>query len=233
MRRYEEDEAQAIRRAQGGDEDAFVEIMHRYRALILRISRRVRFAQSDIVDDVEQVAWIGLWNAVMTYDPTRGSFKNWVRRVVRCAVLDLYQHLHRRVRYPGCLLVSLDEPVGREDEYGWKDRSLRHEVVPEELAGALFHRAVVGMEDRILARMELHTMLQELRAKLTRQEHKVLAAMLRYHAVAAQCLLPAGPKSDVGAYGEVARSTGLSLKQVDNTWQRVRRKAKALAASAS
>src|SRR3954452_21679127 len=68
--RLSEDEL--ITRHRDGDRAAFDELVNRYRPLAIGLARRYSYT-SESLDDLEQVACIGLVAAIKRYDPSRGK----------------------------------------------------------------------------------------------------------------------------------------------------------------
>src|SRR3954452_10745706 len=68
--RLSEDEL--ITRHRDGDRAAFDELVNRYRPLDIGLARRYSYT-SESLDDLEQVACIGLVAAIKRYDPSRGK----------------------------------------------------------------------------------------------------------------------------------------------------------------
>ena len=124
-----------VRRAQRGDEDAFVALVtavgDRMHAIALRILRDV-----DLADDAAQQALLGIWRDLPKLrDPSR--FDGWAYRLlVRCC----YAEGHRQRRWaPNLRILSTDHPtepdsedaVANRDqlEHGFRRLSLEHRAV--------------------------------------------------------------------------------------------------------
>jgi RNA polymerase sigma-70 factor, ECF subfamily len=78
---------QLIRRFSAGDDSAFDELFHRYRAVAYRVAYRLLGHESDSLDAVQE----GFIKTLSSLDRFRGSssFKTWLLRIVSNAALDL------------------------------------------------------------------------------------------------------------------------------------------------
>lgn len=98
----------------GGDRPGFEALFHRLAPAVhawarLRLPVDLRVVLD--ADDVAQEAWLRVYNAFATYDPERGSFRPWLFKVAKHALLDLIRRA--RVRQPrlGRLLRPADASV--------------------------------------------------------------------------------------------------------------------------
>jgi RNA polymerase sigma factor (sigma-70 family) len=67
------DEAEIVRRAQGGDQEAAGLILRKWRRKVEQIARRYSEDCSRVeFDDLVQAGWSGFWDAIRMYDATRG-----------------------------------------------------------------------------------------------------------------------------------------------------------------
>src|SRR4051795_6782476 len=66
------DDNELVRRHRSGDRAALDELINRYRPLANGLARRYSYT-SESLDDLEQVACIGLVAAIKRYDPSRGK----------------------------------------------------------------------------------------------------------------------------------------------------------------
>jgi RNA polymerase sigma-70 factor (ECF subfamily) len=95
-----EDDSPLVKRARGGDIDAFEELVERHRAVVFRVAARV--VGPDSADDVSQDALLRAYHRLDSYRG-EGSFRAWLLRIVHNTALN---QLERRV----------PEPVGGSDE---------------------------------------------------------------------------------------------------------------------
>jgi RNA polymerase sigma-70 factor (ECF subfamily) len=111
------DEALAARVAQG-DREAFAELHRRYqRAIFNFILRSV--GQRPLAEELLQEAFMRVWFAGRTFDPTRGAFRPWLYRVA----LNTVRSEMVKTRYAA-------EHVPIEDVEGWT-RGMQTPVDPD------------------------------------------------------------------------------------------------------
>ena len=127
-------------RAADGDNGAFAELAHRYRPLILHVTRSGELGLE--VDDARQEALLGLFQACVKHDPARGRFAGLanlrVRSQVRNARIDA-RRPNRRILTEA--YRDADEPTRQLAERA---------VAPEGLNPAL----VVELRDELRAHAE-------------------------------------------------------------------------------
>jgi RNA polymerase sigma-70 factor (ECF subfamily) len=129
-----------IRRAVGGDLDAFEQLIQRKRDRIYWVAYRVVGQREDAEDITQQVS-LRLWQVLRRF--RRGeNFDTWVYRITVNASID-----YRRRSRPGREVPSLDEPGRREtaQQVGWS----RRESAPQERALSL--RQLQGVFDELAA----------------------------------------------------------------------------------
>lgn len=76
----EEDDSALARRAAGGDERAFSQLMRRHKGALHAFARR-HVGDADVALDVVQDSFVAAWRALGRYDPTR-PFGAWMRTIV-------------------------------------------------------------------------------------------------------------------------------------------------------
>ncbi len=84
-------------RALAGDEDAFVTLVERYQAPLLRFARTF-VRQHSQAEDVVQDAWIGVLQGLERFE-RRSSFKTWIFRIVANRARTKAVREHRYVQF--------------------------------------------------------------------------------------------------------------------------------------
>jgi RNA polymerase sigma factor (sigma-70 family) len=106
-----------VRKLGEGNEDALRVLYRRYAALVFTVARRSVDAAA--ADDVVQDVFVALWRKHRTFDPAKGSFKNWIAQIARYRALNEL----RKKRAPESLGDELlvDSPVEspEPDEAQW------------------------------------------------------------------------------------------------------------------
>ena len=77
---------------------SFDECVPQWRADVRALAHRWANVPGLERDDLEQIAWIGLWEAWRQYQPGSAPFVAWARRIMRFHVLDAVRTHHRRNR---------------------------------------------------------------------------------------------------------------------------------------
>jgi RNA polymerase sigma-70 factor, ECF subfamily len=107
-RETQRDEAELVEAIRAGDEAAFVALVRRHQALMLRVARTyVRDARA--AEDVVQETWLALLEGIHRFEG-RSSLKTWLFRVLVKRAITRAQRDRRQV--PFCALESED---GDED----------------------------------------------------------------------------------------------------------------------
>ena len=110
-------EAEAIRKAQGGDADAFAWLYRAHSSRVFALCLRMLKNTAD-AEDAMQETFLAVFRAIRSF---RGhsAFSSWLHRVtVNCVLM----HLRRKRHTP----VSLEGVVERAQELGTPQRELRH-----------------------------------------------------------------------------------------------------------
>lgn len=141
-------EVERIRRAQGGDREAFGYLVESHErrvfSLIYRLIRR-----RDEVEDLAQEIFLKVFLAIGTYN-FESSFGSWVGRI---AVNHCYDYLRRkrasRVRYFGEMPEETSRKIqARAETTGTPAPNAEQQALWRELAGGLLERAPAG--DRVI-----------------------------------------------------------------------------------
>ena len=83
-------EADVIRLAQTGDEEAFGEL---YQRNLDAISRYIQHRVNDVdeVENLTQIVFVKAWQALERYQPTKVPFRAWLYRIAGNTVIDYYR----------------------------------------------------------------------------------------------------------------------------------------------
>lgn len=84
-----------VLRAQQGDEQAAEQVMTLFRPLVQSVAGRFYMPNCD-PEDISQIAFIGLWRAVLCYDPKRNTgFAAFARVCIRRQILSELKRMQR------------------------------------------------------------------------------------------------------------------------------------------
>ena len=96
---------------QRGNQDDFPALWRQVQRLAKLIANRyIPYLQPSDIDDLHQLAALGVWDACQTFDPLRGRFSIWMTYYIR-------QRILRELFKPRVQTISLDAPLS-EDEDG-------------------------------------------------------------------------------------------------------------------
>ncbi len=115
---------ETIEKARSGDQEALLQLWQGVRRLAHRVIRRYRTDGAVDFEDLEQCVFLGVYEAVRTYAPDKGSFTTWAVLNIRRACRDALG-LGRANR---AAVVSLDEPIPGTQELTIAD------TIPDEAA---------------------------------------------------------------------------------------------------
>lgn len=111
------DDTVLIAKAQAGDDEAFAELLSRYKPLVRARASSMFIAGSDH-EDVVQEGMIGLFKAVRDFDPARGaSFSTFASQCVTAQILDAVRAAGRekhRLLTDSLSLYGMAEATGEE-----------------------------------------------------------------------------------------------------------------------
>ena len=74
----------------GGDTRAFEAIFDRHAAVAFSLAFRM-CGRRPVAEEIVQEAFMSLWRSTARYDPTRGSVRSWVLRVVHNRAIDAFR----------------------------------------------------------------------------------------------------------------------------------------------
>jgi RNA polymerase sigma-70 factor (ECF subfamily) len=103
------DDLEAIRRCLAGDENAYRDLIGRYRRQVYSLALRM-VRQSEDAEDLTQETFVRMFRALDRYDPTR-SFTAWLFTITSRLCID---HLRRRKLAP---LPLHHREAGSDEEY--------------------------------------------------------------------------------------------------------------------
>ena len=84
----------AIRRAAGGDVEAFEDLYDRTSVWLLARVRRITGEM--LAEDVLTEVYLQIWRDLATFDPARGNPLSWMASIARSRALDLLRREHAR-----------------------------------------------------------------------------------------------------------------------------------------
>jgi len=183
-----------VLRAQQGDEQAAEQVMTLFRPLVQSVAGRFYVPNCD-PEDISQIAFIGLWRAVLYYDPNRNAgFAAFARVCIRRQILSELKRMQRL-----CVpVLSLSE--NEEDSRRWLEQ------LPDPNQD-LF-RQLVELESAQQRREFLGTRLSPLESKVVALYHQQLS----YREIAAQ--LGCSPKAVDNALTRIKRKARRRMRQL-------------------
>jgi RNA polymerase sigma-70 factor (ECF subfamily) len=93
----QEQDIQALERAQSGDARALAELYDRYTPLLYPLALRILRNPTD-AEDTLQDSWLQVWRRAAAYNRRRGTVAAWLLTVVRSRALDRYRSRTSRAR---------------------------------------------------------------------------------------------------------------------------------------
>jgi RNA polymerase sigma-70 factor (ECF subfamily) len=128
------DEKKLVRRARGGDQEAFRLLLREYQTPVFNLALRILRSRED-AEDASQEVFVKVYNALHQYDP-RYAFRSWIFRITHNLCID---YIRRRKMST----LSLDAPVaGPEGEMEW-DLPDPDAIDPSEAASAGEEREMI------------------------------------------------------------------------------------------
>lgn len=149
---------QLMRRIASGDEEALVELHHRYVNLVYSMAYRV-LGNGPAAEEATQDVFMKLWERADQFDPSKGRLTSWLLTVARRTAIDLYRKQARRTPDEG--LWSLDDAEWLAVENASFTRraadehdSLRHALadLPDEQRDVLLLAYFGGLSQSEIAR---------------------------------------------------------------------------------
>ena len=144
------DLAEAVRRAQEGDEDAFRVL---YRDIHPRILRYLRAIVGNDADDVASETWLHIARGLTAFEGDSDGFRGWTATIARNRATD---HLRQHRRRAPTVAVPVDELTGLVGAEDTADRAIEGistdaaialiARLPRDQAEAVLLRAVMGLD---------------------------------------------------------------------------------------
>ena len=125
---------QLVRRVEGGDEEALVELHRRYVSLVYSMAWQV-LGDGAAAEEATQDVFMKVWERAGQFDPAKGRFTSWLLTVARHAAIDLRRKLARRT--PDERLASLKEAEwlnvagAMDDRHAADERNSLHHALGE------------------------------------------------------------------------------------------------------
>lgn len=148
-------EAELVRYAQKGDEQAFAEIIQRHQNMVFSVAYRMVRRRMD-AEDVAQQVFAKIFFALKKFD-MRSSLSTWIYKIALNETYDYLRRLKsRKVVYDGDLAEDFDDSGSRsakiaDSSVGWDERSAKRDYlmkllahVTEEERMLLFQKEVEG-----------------------------------------------------------------------------------------
>jgi RNA polymerase sigma-70 factor (ECF subfamily) len=108
------DDMQLVMRLREGDESAFMELVDRYHASLVRLARRFVSSQA-VAEDVAQEAWVGVLRGIDWFEG-RSSLRTWIYRILTNTAKTRAQREARSVPFAS-LGIGTGEPAVDPDRF--------------------------------------------------------------------------------------------------------------------
>lgn len=182
-------EAEIVRRAKAGDEEAFVQIVQRHQSMVYSVALRMVRRSID-AEDVAQQVFTKVFFALKKFD-MRSSLSTWIYKIAMNETYDYLRRIKsRRVVFEGDLGEDVDEIVessaraadtaaGAEEQASRRDYLLKLlEHISEEERILLFQKEVEGLTvDELAAKTGINE--NTIKVKLFRARKKLVKASQR------------------------------------------------------
>lgn len=183
----QERDTELILRSRAGDTDALEELLEIYRPLVMSRASSYRVKGLDI-DDFAQEAMIGLYQAISTYDPARGTpFAALAETTVENRLIDRWRKAKRDKDKAIQEALSLETPV-TDDREVTLGQTLEADSDPEDLVLAAerfrqvmdFFEAELSAYEQQVAKARMRGQsYKEIATELGRREKSIDAALQR------------------------------------------------------
>ena len=151
------DLAEAVRRAQDGDEDAFRVL---YRDIHPRILRYLRAMVGNDADDVASETWLHIARGLAAFEGDSDGFRGWTATIARNRATD---HLRQHRRRASTVAVPVDELTGLAGGEDTADLAIEGITtdaaialisrLPQDQAEAVLLRSVMGLDAATAAKV--------------------------------------------------------------------------------
>lgn len=192
---------QLIEMLRGGDEDAERQLYERYKQTV-RSRAHTYFLIGADHEDLVQEGMIGLYKAVLEYDPEReASFRGFADLCITRQILTAIKRATRKKHAPLNTYVSLNQPLFEEGG-------------DQTLFDTMQNLRVVDPEEQLIGQEEYDRIQQYLRDNLSSLEQTVLGLYLNGF-----------------SYQQIAQRLERPPKSIDNALQRIKHKLELLRSS--
>lgn len=188
--------------AQTGDDAAMEYVLEKYKGLVRMLSRSLFLMDGD-EDDLIQEGMIGLYKAVVGFEPERGAaFDTFASQCINRQLYSAVKKSNRKKNIPLNSYISIDSAAEEMDES--RAESL---VVLDKISV----KAQQNPEDIVIGREEAGNMERRLFSRLSAMEKQVLSLFLQGM-----------------TYQEIAKRMRKTPKAIDNALQRIKMKLRTL-----
>jgi len=148
-------------RAKTGDQEAFVSLASHFAPYLKRLISSFLFTKEE-KEDLKQEGLVGLYRAVLLFDPDRASFSTYAPFCIRSAVLDAIRRFHRNGKMgeisteeleaiPASLTTTPERVLMGKEEI--RDLVARMDRVLSPTEQAVFHLLLKGNERTRIAKI--------------------------------------------------------------------------------
>jgi RNA polymerase sigma-70 factor (ECF subfamily) len=135
-----------VRALQHGDEQAFMSLVERYHAALLRIAR-MYVPSNEVAEDVVQETWIAVLNGIGRFE-RRSSLKTWIYSILVNIAKTRGQRERRSIPFSASVLAGADEPAVDPDRFlsdgGWALGPTPWETPEESLLSGETRELILG-----------------------------------------------------------------------------------------
>lgn len=193
---------EVVDKAQSGDEAAMEYVLAEYKGLVRVLSRSLFLMDGD-EDDLIQEGMIGLYKAVVSYDPEKGaSFDTFASQCINRQLYSAVKKSNRKKNMPLNSYISIDAGAGEQ-------HGERGEQIP--VLDRMPEATLQSPEDIVIDREEAGNIERRLYSRLSGMEQQVLSLFLQGM-----------------TYQEIAAELRKTPKAIDNALQRIKMKLRAL-----
>ena len=184
-----------IRLAQDGDQLATDTLIKNHKDFIKRMSSKYVLDTGD-KDDVEQLATIGFWEAINSYNPDRnGDFEAYAGMIIKRKMIGALRKDSTEKAKLNTLANSIDDTISSDGEGG------------EITIGDTIASKEASPEEQYLGKSGARELMEFMRDKFSQAERDVVMRYIRGYKVS-----------------EIAEETGMKYKSVENALMRVKNK---------
>jgi len=193
--------------AKAGADRAFEALLLRYDNLITNISRKF-FIQGNDTNDQIQIARIGMWEAVHTFDSSKGLFRPFMGLVVKRRLKSAVRQSFNCQNLPCVNCCSLDAIMYDESQEQLYNKIVVQEDPLQDYEDFEFKCDFSNFIHSELSETECAIVIEMLNRKNSKAVDKDL-------------------RGRVSIYRDISAKLHIPEKGVDNAWQRIKRKYRA------